>query len=216
MSFFKNTLVITVLIFNTKTFSADNLIYESDKDSQFERIVAKTSSEKRFEKFFSMKSVMFKGRSQNFSLYNLDLEMRIHYIRPVNSEMPYEFTLASNGNLSIYREPVFPTEGIVKFEIKDSSGKIKEFKYRGEKITFDNHPNIMYLVETEEGLMKRRARLYERQVKLKNNIYDKAHGLLIGVVSFDLFEQNIRFFQIDQMTNELVPRGTFTGRSSVR
>lgn len=167
-----------------------------------------------FEKFFEMKSSLFRGRAQNFSMFNLDLEMRIQYIEPLNSTLPFGFTLATNGNSMIDGAPVYPNSGVVQYEITDAQGLLKSFSYQGQSLQLKADPRVLYLVESDEGYQQRISALNA----FKKNGHDDTGGTgrMIGVVHFSLFQQKIQFFQVKPETNQLVFRGVFDGLDDQR
>lgn len=165
-----------------------------------------------FSDFYNKGATVFKGRAQNFSLFNLDLEALIHYMEPIVPDAPYTFTIASNGNQEIHGDPAFAIQGDVKFEILDPNGKLAQFKASGFIKSFPKVLNRLYLYESDLGLKQRTQRRQILNAKYKNQEVDLITGRLIAEVSFYLFKQTINFYQLDD-ENNLTFIGTFEGRS---
>lgn len=164
------------------------------------------------QKFFSklvngLKSDLYRGRAQNFSAFNLDLQTFIHLRKnPIlNTET---FNLASDGNQIIHGVPVWPIQGHVAFYANEV------LKMNGQEVRLAPLPNVIYFIESDLGHKERMQRWSGLKNKMSYQDYSKASGKILGIVQMDLTRMSIDFFQVDPDTKEMIPAGVFTGTAS--
>lgn len=169
------------------------------------------TNEARFKRFVGgLRADLFRGRAQNFSAFNLDLNTFIHFHRsPLpNSANAETFNLASDGNQTIHGVPVWPIQGFVQYYSADI------FKIDGRETTLPPMDGIYYLMESPQGHAERLKRWESLKSQFTYQDYIRASGRIIGVVTMDLQNISIDFYQQVPGTNELIRAGVFTGRST--
>lgn len=157
-----------------------------------------------------LKAELYRGRAQNFSAFNLDLNTFIHFHRsPIpGNPNPETFNLASDGNQTIHGVPVWPIQGYIAYYVDQI------LKLDGQEVTLPPVENVYYLVESEQGHKERLERWSKLRDKMNYQDYLRASGRIIGVVQMDLVNLSIDFYQVSSETNELIRAGVFTGKAS--
>ena len=147
-----------------------------------------------------LKSNIFRGRAQNFSSFNLDLDTFVH-LNKDHLNGTYTFNLASNGNPTINGVPVWPIAGSVETSIEGN------FTLEGSEVTFSEKAGIYYFVESEKGYDERIARWDRLNTHPLYRDYLGSRGRLVGVANLDLNELEIQFYELNQDSLELVRAG---------
>jgi len=146
------------------------------------------------------KSNLFRGRAQNFSSFNLDLDTFVHLNQDHLSGV-YTFNLASNGNPTINGVPVWPIAGRVETQLTG------EFQLEGERVELKPRHGLFYFVESQKSYNER----VKRWDLLKNHPlyqdYLGSRGRLVGVANIDLYELEIEFYEWNPATGNLVRAG---------
>lgn len=172
-----------------------------------------------------LKADLFRGRAQNFSAFNLDLDTFIHFNKsPLpNNPNPLTFNIASRGDQILHGVPMWSIQGFVVSHLDEV------FKIDGVETRMVPQKDVFYLVESAQGhrermkrfdMILKKSKFYQDYVresneKDANDAYQKASGRIIGVVSrVDLKELSMEFYQVVPDTNELVRAGVFNGISS--
>lgn len=168
-------------------------------------------SQKQFDFFYKQGQAQnFKGRAQGLLLFNLDLEMIIHYKDSLSNSGGINFSLASNGNAYIHGVPVYPITGKLVYDLTESNGQKIVYTLDGEEVTLSKKPFTVYLIESENSYKNRLSRIQTLSTKINDKRFEEAQGRMIAVVNFDIQKQGIQFYQISQ-TQELIPSGVFSG-----
>lgn len=154
-----------------------------------------------------LKSELYRGRAQNFSAFNLDLQTYIHFHRSpiVNNPNANTFNIASDGNQIIHGVPMWPIQGFVASYLTD------KYIIDGAEVTLGPISKVYYLVESPQGHAERLKRWEPLKAKYSYQDYLRATGRIIGVVSMDMQNLSVDFYQLLPGTNELVRAGVFTG-----
>lgn len=168
-------------------------------------------SQKQFDFFYKQgRAENFKGRAQGLLLFNLDLEMIIHYKNSLSNVGGINFSLASNGNAHIHGVPVYPITGKLVYDLLDSNGQRIIYTLDGEEVTLAKKPFTVYLVESENSYKNRLSRIQTLSTQINDKRFEEAQGQMVAVVNFDIQKQGIQFYQVSQ-SKELIPSGVFSG-----
>lgn len=212
-------LSLTVLtIFSSNTFASpmdlkDDVITTTNEEEQVltaEELKAQRADYVNFITKF--KSDVFVGFSQYvFSTLNLSLKAHVKYTKELDGTISFQMATAGNHTIS-YSDVTFPMQAKVYFELKSNKGEYLQFADQsGEAVTFKGKRNTLYLVETEVAFANRKA------VQIKHMKAGSAIGRFFAKVEYDLFTQDIEFYEIDAANNDqnvLVRRGHFKGNVS--
>lgn len=159
------------------------------------------------------KSDVFVGFAQYaFSTLNLSLKAHVKYTRELDGTISFQMATAGNHHIS-HSDVTFPMQAKVYFELKQADGQFLGFTdaTTGEAITLKGKAKTLYLVETEEGFKNR------KDVQIKHMKAGKAIGRFFAKVEYDLFGQDVEFYEIDSSApneNVLLRRGHFKGNVS--
>jgi hypothetical protein len=150
------------------------------------------------------RSSEFIGHTQ-YTLSALNLSIRANVKYSVELDGTIMFQMATDGNRYVTNSNVtFPMQGLVYFEVNNSKGPISFETETGETVSFYGKKNMFYIVESEKSFSNR------KNVQSKFNRADKPIGRFIAEVRYDLFSQDIEFYEI-QESSLLVRRGSFNG-----
>lgn len=149
----------------------------------------------------------FVGHTQ-YVLSALNLSIRANAKYSVEKNGTIMFQLATAGNHHIHHSDVtFPMQGSVIFELKDRTGKIVSFKSEeGETFEMAGKKGHFYVLESERSFDLR------KNVQSKYNRADKPMGRFLAITRFDLFSQDIEFYEIHN--GVLLRRGSFNGNAA--
>jgi hypothetical protein len=154
------------------------------------------------------RSSEFVGHTQ-YVLSSLNLGLRANAKYSIETDGRIFFQLATAGNHYIANSDVtFPMQGSVYFEIKNNDGQLIDFKSEsGETLSFGGIKNTFYIVENTNSFNLR------KNVQSKFNKADRPIGRFLAIVKWDLFDQDIEFYEIQDSTGEkvLLRRGSFNG-----
>jgi len=160
----------------------------------------------------TFKAELFRGRAQDFSAFNLDLQTFIHL--RVNSlegaPHPYTFDIASDGNQIINGVPVWPIKGYVTTELPQN------YILDGTSVQFSSKAGIFYFIESEQSHSERMKRWAALQDNVNYQDYLRAMGLMVGVANMDVQTLSIDFYQVVPETSELKAAGVFSGAVALR
>lgn len=149
----------------------------------------------------------FVGHTQ-YVLSALNLSIRANAKYSVELDGSILFQLATAGNHHIRHSDVtFPMQGSVIFELKDRDGKVVTFQSEeGERFEMIGKKNHFYILETEKSFNLR------KNVQSKFNRADKPIGRFLAITRFDLFSQDVEFYEIND--GVLFRRGSFNGNAA--
>jgi hypothetical protein len=156
------------------------------------------------------KNSEFIGHTQ-YALSALNLSIRANAKYSIETDGTVLFQLATAGNKLVTAGDVtFPMQGSVYFEVKNKAGAATEFMTEdGEIINLVAKKNTFYIIESEKSFNLR------KNVQSKFNRADKPIGRFLGITRFDLFSQDVEFYEI-QNGRELLRRGSFNGNAAPR
>lgn len=147
-----------------------------------------------------LKSDLFRGRAQNFSSFNLDLDTFVH-LNQDHLTGVHTFNLASNGNPTINGVPVWPIAGRVQSSLEGV------FQLEGEEVSFSEREGLFYFVESDKSFRERTARWDLLKTHPMYRDYLGSRGRLVGVGTLDLYSLEIEFYELNPETEELVRAG---------
>jgi hypothetical protein len=152
----------------------------------------------------------FIGHTQ-YALSALNLSIRANAKYSIETDGTVLFQLATDGNHYISASDVtFPMQGSVYFEVKNKAGVATEFiTEEGQIVTLEAKRNTFYIVESEKSFNLR------KNVQSKFNRADRPIGRFVGITRFDLFSQDVEFYEI-QDGRTLLRRGSFNGNAAPR
>lgn len=152
----------------------------------------------------------FIGHTQ-YALSALNLSIRANAKYSVEVDGTVLFQLATAGNHHIHASDVtFPMQGSVYFEVKNKDGVHTEFiTEEGQTLSLYPKAKTFYIIESEKSFNLR------KNVQSKFNRADKPIGRFLAITRFDLFTQDVEFYEI-QNGKELVRRGSFNGNAAPR
>ncbi len=183
-------LLLNLIIHTTSAQSLDpsGSVIAQDNQRHFHQIVVR------------LKSNLFRGRAQNFSSFNLDLDTFVHLNQDHLSGV-YTFNLASNGNPTINGVPVWPIAGRVQTSLDG------QFMLEGEPVELIARAGIFYFVESDKSFKERTARwdLLKHHPMYKD--YLGSRGRLVGVANLDLYELEVEFYELNPQSGELIRAG---------
>jgi hypothetical protein len=147
-----------------------------------------------------LKSNLFRGRAQNFSSFNLDLDTFVH-LNQDHLTGVHTFNLASNGNPTINGVPVWPIAGRVQSSLPGV------FQLEGSEVTFSEREGLFYFVESDKSFKERTARWDLLKHHPMYRDYLGSRGRLVGVGTLDLYTLEVEFYELNPETEELVRAG---------
>jgi len=147
-----------------------------------------------------LKSNLFRGRAQNFSSFNLDLDTFVH-LNQDHLTGVHTFNLASNGNPTINGVPVWPIAGRVQSSLPGV------FQLEGSEVTFSEREGLFYFVESDKSFKERTTRWDLLKHHPMYRDYLGSSGRLVGVGTLDLYTLEVEFYELNPETEELVRAG---------
>lgn len=154
----------------------------------------------------------FVGHTQYvLSALNLSIRANASYkIEKTDNTILFQLATAGGSGLTA-SDVTFPMQGLVYFEIKDTNGLPMDFRTEeGEIINFVGTKNTFYIVEKEVAFKLR------KNVQSKFNKAEKPIGRFLAIVNYDLFSQNIEFYEIQNSPEgkTLLRRGSFNANQA--
>lgn len=211
---FANNLVLPILAVPLIMMATLTCRAESDSEQETSAMAAIEQDNMTFLKRLpGLRAEYFKGRAQNFSPFNLDLEMRVHLQAPIEGANNQEWTmnLATNGNNHNQGAVVWPIVGVIKTKIDG------QFHIDGQEEVFSPKRKIYYFEETAQS---HKARLWRaNRLAATDKMYaDYANnsGKIYAVITvLTIQELKMRFYESDVENSSLVSRGVFNAGVSV-
>jgi hypothetical protein len=160
-----------------------------------------------FEFITKFRSSEFVGHTQ-YVLSALNLSIRANAKYSVELDGSIMFQLATAGNHYIqYSDVTFPMQGSVIFELKDKDGKVISLQTEDGDISQMNaKKGQFYILENEKSFALR------KNLQSKYNKADKPIGRFLAVTRYDLFTQDIEFYELQN--GVLYRRGSFNGNAA--
>ncbi len=161
-----------------------------------------------------LRAEYFKGRAQNFSPFNLDLEMRVHLQAPIEGANNQDWTmnLATNGNNHIHGAVVWPIVGVIKTRIDG------QFQIDGQEEVFSPKRKIYYFEETAQSHKARlwRAKKLADTGDLRYQDYANNSGKIYAVITvLTIQELKMRFYESNVENSALISTGVFSAGVTV-
>jgi hypothetical protein len=207
-----NYALVLLLLLNTSVFAQDimpDIIAETIHQEERLSALELKAEKKTFLEFITKyRNSEFVGHTQ-YTLSALNLSIRANAKYSIETDGTVLFQLATDGNHYIHVSDVtFPMQGSVYFEVKDNQGLPLEFATEeGDTVSFHGKRNKFYIVESEKSFNLR------KNIQSKFNRADKPMGRFMAIVRFDLFTQDIEFFEIHN-SKLLLRRGSFNGNAA--
>lgn len=199
-----------LLLLLISTAHAQEIMPEVFTEPGVERLTPEElkQEKKTFYEFITkFRSSEFVGHTQ-YVLSALNLSIRANVKYSVELDGSILFHLATAGNHYVqYSDVTFPMQGSVIFELKDRNGNVVNYQSEdGETFSMTGKKGQFYILESEKSFNLR------KNVQSKFNKADKPIGRFLAVTQYDLFTQDIEFYEI--LNGVLYRRGSFNGNAA--
>jgi hypothetical protein len=209
-------LLISLLMLLSYTVKAQQNLADQDSKSVNQTV---SRVDKSILTLLRLGADLFRGGSQGIHLFHLDTELVVRYNRTGSNSDQVSFSLASNGNIQIHGVPVYAISGELQSDlvggVKNSSGQSLMPKGEGEVVGLSRQANIAYLIESDRSMQMRQERLNYFRSR-GDGRFEPIKGRFIGIVRYFLTDQYISFYQMDDVTGNLIPSGEFKGLPAQR